>query len=244
MMTPELQALSERLEELEKQVAHLADLVVKESDTDRTISARSIVITDRRGARRAELGVVAARDGNEDLPWLGLFDAKGALAACMALGEEGPFLELYHAEHKAIDLSAGKDGPGILLLDADGKPRVHLAVLPSVGNSLEMIDGNGTMRLDLSVSPSGEPRFNLRDGNGRNRLTLDVPSGKSRSLGLIIRDPNGTAIVNVGEAGDSPFVCLFDPKNPDGNTSVQFAMENGVPSLVCVKEGKVLWSAP
>jgi hypothetical protein len=38
-MTPELEAITRRLEEAEKQIAHLAALVVEQSDADRTITA-------------------------------------------------------------------------------------------------------------------------------------------------------------------------------------------------------------
>src|SRR5579885_818273 len=69
-MTPELQALTQRVEDLERQVAHLEALAVEHSDTDRTEAARTInaqkfVVTDARGVRRAERGDSTRRDGRE-----------------------------------------------------------------------------------------------------------------------------------------------------------------------------------
>ncbi len=71
-MTPELQALALRLEEVEKQIAHLAALVVGQSDTDRTVVARSFVVKDELGKRRAELGMKIPAGKTEERPCLAL----------------------------------------------------------------------------------------------------------------------------------------------------------------------------
>jgi hypothetical protein len=74
-MTPELQAITQRLEEVERQVAHLAALVTEQTDTDRTVEARRFVVRDEQGQRRVELGTVTnPRDKDEAIygPWLGL----------------------------------------------------------------------------------------------------------------------------------------------------------------------------
>jgi hypothetical protein len=45
-MTPELEALAQRLEEAEKQIAHLTTLVFGKSDADRTVVAKQFVVRD------------------------------------------------------------------------------------------------------------------------------------------------------------------------------------------------------
>jgi hypothetical protein len=58
--------------------------------------------------------------------------------------------------------------------------------------------------------------------------------------------PDGHLVGSIGEvvAAYGPSVVLLDPANAHGNTSARIQVENGGPSLPCVKDGKVLWSAP
>ena len=110
-MTPELQAITQRLEEVERQVAHLAALVTEQTDTDRTVEARRFVVRDEQGQRRVELGTVTnPRDKDEAIygPWLGLFDADERVRACIGVRGrgahgriEGPWLELYNENGKS-----------------------------------------------------------------------------------------------------------------------------------------------
>jgi len=118
-MTPELQALTQRLEDVEKQVAHLEALAVEHSDTDRTEAARTVnaqkfVVSDKHGVRRAELSMVIPAGQAEEQPWLGLFDANGNVRAC--LGVEGglPWLEFYDANQKSVlNLKVDERGPRV-----------------------------------------------------------------------------------------------------------------------------------
>ncbi len=126
-MTPELQAIVQRLEEVEKQVAHLQALVTEQSDPDRAVVAQSFVVKDERGQRRAELGMVIPVGWTEAQPWLGLFDANDSLRACIGVGAEGPWLELYNAKGKAVALELHSSGQASLVMqDANGDPRLLL----------------------------------------------------------------------------------------------------------------------
>ena len=106
-MTPELRAITQRIEEVEKQVAHLAALVTEQSDTDRTVVAHSFVVRDEQGRRRAELGMSVPVGHKEADPWVGIFDADENLRACIGVGGrgkhgaiEGPWLEMYNQKGK------------------------------------------------------------------------------------------------------------------------------------------------
>jgi hypothetical protein len=107
-MIPELQALTRRLEEVEKHVAHLGALAVEHSDTDQTLAARTVnaqkfIVTDAHGVRRAELSMSTPRGRAEETPWLGLFDADGNVRACLGVEEDGlPWLEFYDANRKSV----------------------------------------------------------------------------------------------------------------------------------------------
>lgn len=106
-MTPELQALTQRLEDVERQVAHLEALAVEHSDTDRTEAARTInaqtfIVSDRRGVRRAELSMSIPAGKAEEQPWLGLFDANGNVRACLGVHGGLSWLEFYDASQKSV----------------------------------------------------------------------------------------------------------------------------------------------
>ena len=198
-MISELEALAQRLEEVEKQVAHLATLVVAQSDKDRTVVARSFVVKDARGQRRAALDVVPEEEGSEGAPSLELFDVEGNKRACLAVS--------------------------------------------SGGASLHLFDAKSEQGLQLLVSKEST-RVGLFDANGKQRLTLKVVPDKSGAPVLVLFDANGEAGIVVTTLDNGPIVGLFDPANTDGNTSVRIQVESGRPSLLFVKDGKVLGSAP
>jgi hypothetical protein len=101
-MSPDMQSIAQRLEELEKQVAHLGALIIEQSDPDKrvaagTIAARNFVVRDEKWQRRAELGMVTTVGQTEAQPYWGLFDAGDRGRACIHVDAEGPSLELYSA---------------------------------------------------------------------------------------------------------------------------------------------------
>jgi hypothetical protein len=184
-MTPELQALSRRLEELEKQVAHLAALVTEQSDTDRTVVAQSFVVRDEREQRRAELGMVIPEGQTEAQPWLGLFDANEGVRACVGVGREGGWLELYSAKGQAIaEIVEFRDGPRIALFDANGNTRLSLAVSEG-GSFAYLFSPNGKQHLRLELFSSGQATVVMQDPSGEPRLLLAVDENSRASLAFL-----------------------------------------------------------
>jgi len=185
-VSPELQAIARRLEEIEKQVAHLAAIVTEHSDPDRTVTAQSFVVRDEHGKRRAELGMVIPVDQTEPRPWLGLFDANGRLRAGVGVDAEGAWLELYGAKDQPfVEVNAGQEGPTIRLFDSTKKARLVVTVSPSGEPSLLMHDANGKLRVGLEIASTGEPSLIMYDGNAEPRLDLSV---ENRGPQLRFRD--------------------------------------------------------
>jgi len=139
-------------------------------------------------------------------------------------------------------LRMSDDVPSLNLYDTYGNVRAILRV-SAEGTALHLADSETRAGLVLKVGEAG-PDVSFFDANGKQRLTFDIARHESDMPGLIMLDPNGTLTVVVRALEDGPGVCLFDAKNPDGNTSVQITMGSEGPSLVCVKDGKVLWSTP
>lgn len=186
-MTPELQALTQRLEDLEKQVAHLAALVVEQSDADRTIAARSFIVRDSDGRRRAELGTVIPDEQTEESPWLGLFDANESVRACIGVegrGKqglmEGPWVELYGTKgNVAVEINVDEHGPSVRLFNENGKPTVALAT-SELGPCLVITNPNGKETVSISISLSGAPDLVMEDATGGKVLRLSVESDGPR----------------------------------------------------------------
>jgi hypothetical protein len=213
-MTPELEALARRLEEVEKQIAHLGALVVEQSDTERAVVAQNFVVTDTRGVRRAELGLVIPAGETEVRPWLGLFDTDGNPRACLGLEEKGVFFELFNGKHKALHVGVDDDGPGIMLLDANGKPSVHVGVDEN-GPAITLLDANGKPSALVGVSEDGP------------WISLHSPSGKPRvKLGF---SPSGSTTLYMGDTEGA---------------SAKLAVDSDGASLQFGKDNKVFWSAP
>lgn len=179
-MTPELQALTQRLEDIEKQVAHLAALVVEQSDAVRSVAAQSFVVRDSDGRRRAELGMVIPKHATEECPWLGLFDADESIRACICVGGEraieGPSVELYDAKGKVgVEIEIGDHGPSVRLFNEDGKATIAIAT-SELGPCVMVSNPNGDQRLIINTSLSGAPQLLMEDAGGDKVLKLAVES--------------------------------------------------------------------
>jgi hypothetical protein len=132
--------------------------------------------------------------------------------------------------------------PRLILRDTNGNDRVVLKV-EADGPFLLLLDPKTKASLALATLEDG-PVICFVDANGKRRLTLDISPFESGTPRLVMHDANGHPTVCVTTVENGPSVHLSDPANADGNTSVQITMGSEGPSLVCVKEGKVLWSAP
>ena len=183
-MTPELEALTQRLKEMEKQVAHLAALAVERSDADatkHTVAAQSFVVRDSEGRRRAELGMVTQNGEMEGHPWLGLFDSDESIRACVGVAGtgkdgpiEGPWIELYDAQGKVgLEIEIGDHGPSLRLFNDSGK--ATLAVTTSeLGPCVMVSNPNGDESLMIHTSLEGAPELLIDDGRHNNVLKLAV----------------------------------------------------------------------
>ena len=226
-MTPELQAVVERLEETEKQVSHLASLVVAQSDTDRTVEARSFIVRGADGQPRAEL---SARD------------------------EETAFC-LFHADGKVgVEISIREQGPRLVFCDTNGTRRATLETLAAPGGPwLGLFDANGNVRACLGTS-SGGGRWT--DGPGapeegpwlefydaRQKSVVNVRAGEhGPRIGLFYGNLNRGIDLALSEGG--PEIALFDA-NGKPSVVVQ-APEAGGPGrlFLCDRATNVSWSAP
>jgi|SRR5208337_4731773 len=183
-MTPELQAITQRLEELEKKVSHLAALVTEQSDPDRTVVARQFIVRDAQGTRRAELGTVFLEGQQaEENSWLGLFDGNENIRACIGVGggrnlglEEGPWMELYDGlGNVAMEITVHENRPAVRFFSENGRSTVVVAT-SELGPTVMVRNPDGKETLSLSISLSGQPCLVMEDANGDSVLKLAVES--------------------------------------------------------------------
>ena len=180
-MNPELQALAQRLEEVEKQLAHLAALTIEQSDADRTVAAQSFVVRDSEGRRRAELAMATSKDAKEESPWLGLFDADENIRACIGVGGEGkqgaiegPWVELYDAKGRVgLEIEIDHHGPAVRLFNESGKSTLAIGT-SEFGPMVVLSNPDGKETLTMSISLSGAPWLVMEDAAGDKVLKLAV----------------------------------------------------------------------
>ncbi|HVA00082.1 MAG TPA: hypothetical protein VMV34_00350 [Terriglobia bacterium] len=248
-MTPELQALTQRLEDVEKQVAHLEALAVEHSDTDRTEAARTVnaqrfVVTDEHGVRRAELGMSIPAGQTEERPWLGLFDADGNVRACVGVDEGGlPWLEFYDASQKSVlNVLVDERGPRIGLFYGNREPGVHVA-LSEGGPRMSLTSPNGQESVDLLVSGDG-PLIMLVDANGKPVASVGVWKGRPH---LTLHDPSGRGQLSLKVAPSGAkelFMGLGREAQPTVGPSLKLEVTDDGPCLKFGKDNRVFWSAP
>jgi hypothetical protein len=139
-----------------------------------------------------------------------------------------------------LRMSAGV--PSFILYDTNENVRAVLRVSEE-GPSLHLLDSETKVGLELRVSEAG-PDVSLFDANGKQRLTLQVTRFESGTPYLAMHNANAAHSVVVTTLDNGPSIALVDPANPDGNTSVRLQVDNEGPSLLCIKDGNILWSAP
>ena len=250
-MTPELAALAQRVEDLEKQVAHLAALAVEHSDTDqtlaaRTVNARTFVVTDAHGVRRAELSMSIPEGRTEEPPWLGLFDADGNVRAGLGVEENGlPWLEFYDASQKCVlNVVVDEHGPRIGLFYGDGEPAVNIAlkdaeprmylreedgkhaVLLSAwkhGAGIFLDGANGKLGADVCVTGDLRSWVELKDASGEPRAALRL-------------SPSGAVTLFMGKLGSET--------EPAPGPSLKLEVSGDGTRLLLGRDNKVIWSAP
>ncbi len=220
-MSPELRAIIERLEKVERQNRRLKRaaftvlllagvvMVMGQAHLSRTIVAQKFVLTDTRGETRAVLTAAGIDPSLLLTPgeaMFALYDTNGRVGAVLTAGPEGSHLQLADANQRvSADLGVHVYGPALSLYDANGKERLSLNV-----------------HRDLS----GAPEVSLSDSD-RVRISLNLLDGPS----VYLNDKQGYAAA-VGN------IDLVTPRT--GETS-----KSSAASVVLFgKDMKVLWKAP
>ena len=159
-MTPELQAIVERLETVEREnrrlkrvglvvllVASAALLMGQARTGPRIVEAEAFVLKDSAGISRGELKA----------------------------DETGVRLVLYDPEkHPRVSLFVVPDGPGLMLTDVGLKPYVLLSMSHNPerkGWGLSVGDGNNHTRIALRANTEASGLF-LEDANGTQRVMI------------------------------------------------------------------------
>jgi hypothetical protein len=182
-MTPELQAITRRLEEAEKQIAHLAALVVEQSDADRTVTAKQFIVKDKHGKHRAGLGMVTTTpDRPEEDSGLVLLDENENIRAHVGFDEDGVLMALYGVKNKQVaEVREWQDGPRVALFDESGSVRACLKVSES-GAFAYLYSPNGKQNLRLELHSSGLASLVMQDTNGEPRLILATETDEGPTL--------------------------------------------------------------
>jgi hypothetical protein len=139
------------------------------------------------------------------------------------------------------------------VVDAQGRVRATLGLLPDGSPSLELTDEQGKTRAQLSLYSDGSPYLGLQDAKLMPHAMLGVRSDGSPYLGLQDAKLKTRAELSL-DSGGRPSLALSDEQGKTraamGTTSPETthtgATEQNVEfSLVLFdKQGKVLWQAP
>lgn len=248
-MNPEIKALTQRLEEVERQVAHLEAIAVENSDSDRTEAARMVnaqrfVVTDKRGVRRAELSMSIPEGGEEEHPWLGLFDADGNVRACLGVDNGLPWLEFYDANQKSVlNVRVDEHGPRIGLFHGNGKPGVYVA-LSEGGPQMTLRGEEGRLGLVISLAKEG-PQVALFGADGQGDLYLSGFRG-GPEITLAGADGKGKLNLQVTDSGGKQlFMGEFGSEaQPTIGPSLKLEVTKDGPCLKFGRDNEVFWSVP
>jgi hypothetical protein len=134
------------------------------------------------------------------------------------------------------------DVPTLVLNDRDGKASIVFRVSKE-GAGFHLVAPETNAAFEVTVSERG-PDISLFDASGKQRVTLNVGPVLDE-LGapqLIMHNANGTAGVVLSVIGGRGNINLADSANLD--TAIRLQLDDEGPIIVCVRDGKVLWTTP
>ncbi len=195
------------------------------------VTVQKLVVVDREGRARAELGV-----SEGGAPRLDLADREGRSIASVALTDEG--------------------GAEFRLNAKDGSPRARLALLGKGEPRLDFtMEQDGRSVASLGLSPDGWPDFRLsgKDGNARTsimfvdgnpRLLLEDAKGQANAMLAAIPDKASVVLYKEGKARASLALNGLDLASAEGKPRARLeVLETGEPRLsLRDKEGRRLVS--
>lgn len=154
MTEPTLEALTQRLERLKREVRWCRAL-----GSAALTTVGLLVLLGATGAKGAE--EVRARR-------FLLTDKDGTIRAALGMVDGSPRLEIYNqAGKRRIWLGVDANGlPGLLFKDKDERTRASLDVQPDGSPALSLADKDGKLQAVLG-SPEGTPVFELLDREGK-----------------------------------------------------------------------------
>lgn len=220
--TPEMHAVVERLERLERQNRRLeragalalacvgALVLMAQARQPRTLEAEQFVIRDQQGRVRAEMG---------------LYDDFLAKSAHARTGSNRP--------------GGGVLFPAVKLFDDRGNSRAVLEAYP-LGQSLDFYDDNGNTRVELFHS----------DNFGSEGLQIFGPPGEAEHGRTPSEDAEGAVLAISDELFKTgPLLRIWDRRGFEatlgGVDRYSPLYPTSAASLVLVgKDGKVVWRAP
>lgn len=257
-------SLVKRVERLERQnrllrIASVFGLILLsgvlfmgQSSQDRTLTAGRLELVDRNGRIRAALGMTDIG------PALLLVDEEGKTRVSLRSTATGSSLKLYDAigrmEGGAFEVNAsshefrlhdqsGKvrtglvvsdEGPGIILADASGKPRISLDLRG--GSGISILGSTGRQGLTLDVDDNNNPRVLLYDSSLK-QLRTELIAG-----GLGVYDTSGSRQITLSSGNGGPQLFLRDPA---GRVRASlFVSETGPLLALSDANGKLLFSKP
>ena len=135
-----------------------------------TIKTEQYILTDSGGKTRVSLGMT---DG---LPGLRFFDRHGKRRAGWTIQDDGSSTaRFYDPEEKPTGIiRVIAEGPSLALEDAQGRPKVDLAVGPDRSPGVLLSDHSGKPRVVVAV-PEGFPSLTFLDQRGEE--VFNVSSG-------------------------------------------------------------------
>lgn len=134
------------------------------------------------------------------------------------------------------------DVPTLVLNDAGGKASVVLRVSEG-GPGIHLIAPQTNATLEVTVNEGG-PEISLFDASGKQRMALSVRPllQELAAPQLIMHNANGTAGVVLSVIGGRGNINLADSANTD--TAIRLQLDGQGPIIVCVRDGRVLWTTP
>jgi hypothetical protein len=131
------------------------------------VKAAQFILSDSKGRTRATLRVLGG------VPTVNVFDEQGKCRAGWVTQKDGSVRVCFYDQNETATgmIRMGADGPTFAIEDADGRPRVELAVAPDGSPGMILSDPSGKPWIVLGA-PDGAPSLTFFEKGGEKVLIV------------------------------------------------------------------------
>ncbi|MCC6670722.1 MAG: hypothetical protein IT458_06660 [Planctomycetes bacterium] len=184
-------------------VAAVALVIVQGADSRQGVrvieAGDELVIRDAKGRKRI---VLSARDNDEGLAVIAVYDVTGRQRANISGSDKGSAVALVGSDGKVVAEVGHSETQQRSVVRVISPNRAHSTQLAAANEAAICLLSGGAMQADLAVSDTQGARLMMRPDAGAGVCAVNVTAGKDGSASLVLDNPNSKGVSFLETASD------------------------------------------